>query len=212
MQRRQQSSVFFQCLLCLTYLRYQLALPSVFSLHILLAGQWLGNAVAFLRLMIKLVQFWGNITWYTCVQGSFVIVPFEIDSNILTSIPIHSYIVISYQRSRVDFKLFACSKPLNFTPNSSTTKVNLTGLQTWVHKPGVKLTGWYPHIFKRFCSNSFTILPAWGKPYIPLTILMYTHPSCSNFWGYIFQQSLLELISSASSYTRVYPKVNQDRN
>ena len=66
-------------------------------------------------------------------------------------------------------------------PKSSTTSEKLRGRVWCRYRPGVVVAGSYPNFYRCSLSLSFAILPAWGSPYMPFCISVYTKPLCANF-------------------------------
>jgi hypothetical protein len=68
-----------------------------------------------------------------------------------------------------------------FTPKLSTTKVKVIGLDLWHHRPGVLIHSEYPNDASFWRRHLLERMPACGKPYTALLILIYTQPSNASF-------------------------------
>ena len=89
----------------------------------------------------------------------------------------------------------AWSSPTYFTPKSSSTSVNWTGLQSCVQNLGTNLLCRQPLLLGHFSRSSFANNPACGKPYMPRLAWMWMEPLSST----IFLSWYSSMISSGIS-------------
>ena len=88
----------------------------------------------------------------------------DIGNQVVTRLWVTIWLIVSH----------ACSSPTYFTAKSSTHSTKKIGRQSCFQKPGVIVLCRYPAAFSRFSRSSCAMIPAWGRPYIPLLIWTYT--------------------------------------
>ena len=126
--------------------------------------------------MLKMLENTRDLFWHRQVNIPFWVIPLQFHATKLLSIPIDSYIYVLL--FKMLSKWWACFSPTYLMLKSSTTNVNAMGYLQCVQRPGVYQQGAYTCGFRTLMSCCWSRIPAWGKPYMPLLISIYTLLLC----------------------------------